>query len=92
MEDDGHAERGSWAPARQARHRGRAAGLAGRRRRGQPQCFAGVKLKEVDGLAHICVGLGPVFAHLISEPGAELEVPASDDLCGAEQKRGPRFH
>ena len=33
--------------------------------------FAGVELEEVDGLAYVGVGLGPVLADLVGEPGAE---------------------
>ncbi len=33
--------------------------------------FAGVELEEIDALAYVGVGLGPVFADLVGEPGAE---------------------
>ena len=45
--------------------------------------FAGVELEEVDGLADVGVGLGPVLADLEDEPGAEIELALADELRGA---------
>ena len=60
---------------------------------GQAQGFACVELEEVDGLAHVGVGLGPVLADFVGEPGAELELALADDVGGAEQQRNcaPRW-
>ena len=48
--------------------------LDGRGSRVEAESFAGVELKEVNGLAYVGVGLGPVLANLKCEPGAEVEV------------------
>ena len=50
--------------------------------------FAAVELEEVDGLAYVGVGLGPVFADLEGEPGAELEFALADEVGGAEEQGG----
>ena len=60
--------------------------LDGRGCGGQAQGFAGVELKEIDGFAHVGVGLSPVLADFIGEPGAELEVAAANDFGGIEQQ------
>ena len=48
--------------------------------------FAGVELEEVDGLAHVGVGLGPVLADLIGEPRAQLELAQAHEAGGAEEQ------
>ena len=63
--------------------------LDGRGGGGQAQSFAGIELKEIDGFAHVGVGLGPVLAHLIGEPGAELELAPADDLGRAQEQGNP---
>src|SRR6185437_5046833 len=47
--------------------------------------FAGVELEEVDALANVGVGLGPVLADLEDEPGTEVEVALADELRGADE-------
>ena len=42
----------------------------------QAQGLAGVELEEVDGLAYVGVGFGPVLADFEGQPGAELEACA----------------
>ena len=48
--------------------------------------FAAVELEEVDGLAYVGVGLGPVFADLEGEPCAELEAAFANQCSGAEEE------
>src|SRR5258708_11893429 len=50
----------------------------------QPDGLASVELEEVDGLAHVGVGLGPVLAYLEGEPGAELEAAFANEGGGGE--------
>ena len=52
--------------------------------------FAGVKLEEVDALAYVGVGLGPVLADLEGEPGAELEVAGSRIRAAARRRSSTR--
>ena len=54
----------------------------------EAQRFAGVELEEVDGLAYVGVGFGPVLADLVGEPRAELEFALANECCGAEEQRG----
>ncbi len=54
--------------------------LDGRGGGGEAQGFAGVELEEVDGLGDVGVGLGPVLADFVGEPGAELELALADDV------------
>ncbi len=65
--------------------------LNGRDGRGQAQRFAGVELEEVDGFAHVSIGLGPVFADFVGEPGHELELAPANRLRGPKQQRDARF-
>ena len=53
----------------------------------QAESLAAVKLKEVYGLAHVGVGLGPVLAHFERQPGAELEATFANEGSGAEEQR-----
>ena len=49
-----------------------------------------VELEEVDGLADVGVGFGPVLADFVGEPGAELEFALADDVGGVEQQGDAR--
>jgi len=48
--------------------------------------LAGVELQEVDALAYVGVGFGPVLADFEGEPGAEVEVAVADELGAAEEE------
>ena len=66
------------------------AGILNRRRcRVQPQRLAPVKLKKIDGLAHVRIGFGPVLAHLVREPRHEFELALPDDLRRVQNQRNP---
>ena len=58
----------------------------------QPECFASIKVEEVDRLRYIRVRFGPVLPNLIREPCAELELAFANDLSGLQQQRGPLLH
>ncbi len=65
--------------------------LDGRGGGGEAQGFAGVELKEVDGLAYVGVGFGPVLADFVGEPCAEVEMIFADDVGGVEEERSTLF-
>ena len=65
--------------------------LDGRAGGGQAQRLAGVELEEIDGLADIGVGLGPVLADFVGEPGHEFELAPADDFGSAKEQRDAFF-
>ena len=63
------------------------AGVLNRRLRlCQPQRFARIELAEVDGLADIGIGLGPVLAHLENHPCGPFELALADGLGYPQQQ------
>src|SRR5579863_5014358 len=60
--------------------------LNGSRGPGQAQRFARVELKEVDRLAHVRVGFGPVLANLVDEPSHELKSALVNDFSRSQQE------
>ncbi len=58
----------------------------------QPQRLAAVELEKVDRLAHVGIGLGPVLAHFVRKPCAELEIALPDNLRRSQQQRSPRLN
>ena len=69
------------------------AGILDRRRRlRQAQRLTRIELQKVDGLGHIGIGLNPVLAHLVGQPGAELKFALANQLRRLQQQRRALFH
>ena len=60
-------------------------------RRGQAQRFAGVKLKKINGLAHVGVGFRPVFSHF-KVAMRRTRRPVANHLRRVQQQGNPCFN
>jgi hypothetical protein len=61
--------------------------LDGRRRPGQSQRLPRIKLQEVDGLGDIGIGLNPILAHFVGQPGAKFKLALANQLRRLQQQR-----
>ena len=59
---------------------------------GEAEGIARVKFKKINGFAHVGVGLGPVLAYFIGEPGAKLELALPDDFGCVEEEGNSCFY
>ncbi len=66
--------------------------LDGRCRLSQAQRLTRIELQKVDGLGHIGIGLNPVLAHLVGQPGAELKFALANQLRRLQQQGRALLH